>query len=195
MVAKGRGGSWSPATPPGEVRRLLQGRGGGPEGERKAAAGPPLLPRAAVSLSFPARLQLWTSVPPPSWPPSLLPGRVLWVFPMAAAAAAVAVLGVPSDVADELLVFYFENRRRSGGGPVQSWRRRGGGGATLTFERPEGEGRGWREAGEERLPALLLCRKWISAPSARLQPQGSPRSRRGFRKTAALLGTAFSRHG
>uniref|UniRef100_A0A670ZUJ4 RRM domain-containing protein n=1 Tax=Pseudonaja textilis TaxID=8673 RepID=A0A670ZUJ4_PSETE len=55
---------------------------------------------------------------------------------MAAAAAAVAVLGVPSDVADELLVFYFENRRRSGGGPVQSWRRRGGR-ATLTFERPE----------------------------------------------------------
>uniref|UniRef100_A0A8C5RPV6 Poly [ADP-ribose] polymerase n=1 Tax=Laticauda laticaudata TaxID=8630 RepID=A0A8C5RPV6_LATLA len=51
-------------------------------------------------------------------------------------AAAVAVLGVPSDVADELLVFYFENRRRSGGGPVQSWRRRGGR-ATLTFERPE----------------------------------------------------------
>ncbi|KAK9402788.1 polyADP-ribose polymerase PARP10 [Crotalus adamanteus] len=54
-----------------------------------------------------------------------------------AAAAAVAVLGVPSDVADELLVFYFENRRRSGGGPVQSWRRRGGGCATLTFERAE----------------------------------------------------------
>uniref|UniRef100_A0A8C6VCG7 Poly [ADP-ribose] polymerase n=1 Tax=Naja naja TaxID=35670 RepID=A0A8C6VCG7_NAJNA len=53
-----------------------------------------------------------------------------------AAAADVAVLGVPSDVADELLVFYFENRRRSGGGPVQSWRRRGGR-ATLTFERPE----------------------------------------------------------
>ncbi|XP_034275898.1 protein mono-ADP-ribosyltransferase PARP10 isoform X2 [Pantherophis guttatus] len=51
-------------------------------------------------------------------------------------AAVVAVLGVPSDVADELLVFYFENRRRSGGGPVQSWRRRGGR-ATLTFERPE----------------------------------------------------------
>ncbi|XP_058035038.1 protein mono-ADP-ribosyltransferase PARP10 isoform X2 [Ahaetulla prasina] len=51
-------------------------------------------------------------------------------------AAAVAVLEVPSDVADELLVFYFENRRRSGGGPVQSWRRRGGR-AILTFERPE----------------------------------------------------------
>ncbi|KAM6458467.1 protein mono-ADP-ribosyltransferase PARP10 isoform 4-T4 [Liasis olivaceus] len=54
-------------------------------------------------------------------------------FPMA---AAVEVLGVPPDVADELLVLYFENRRRSGGGLVQSWRRRGGR-ATLAFERPE----------------------------------------------------------
>ncbi|KAM6458465.1 protein mono-ADP-ribosyltransferase PARP10 isoform 2-T2 [Liasis olivaceus] len=51
-------------------------------------------------------------------------------------AAAVEVLGVPPDVADELLVLYFENRRRSGGGLVQSWRRRGGR-ATLAFERPE----------------------------------------------------------
>lgn len=76
-------------------------------------------------------------------------------------AAVVAVLGVPSDVADELLVFYFENRRRSGGGPVQSWRRRGGR-ATLTFERPEGEGhaggrlgtgrRGERPSGPGALP-------------------------------------------
>ncbi|XP_013923578.1 PREDICTED: poly [ADP-ribose] polymerase 10 [Thamnophis sirtalis] len=51
-------------------------------------------------------------------------------------AAAVAVVGVPPDVADELLVFYFENRRRSGGGPVRSWRRSGDR-ATLTFEHPE----------------------------------------------------------
>ncbi|XP_061463212.1 protein mono-ADP-ribosyltransferase PARP10 isoform X2 [Rhineura floridana] len=51
-------------------------------------------------------------------------------------AAAVEVRGVPPDVADELLVLYFENRRRSGGGPVQSYRRRGSR-ATLTFESPE----------------------------------------------------------
>ncbi|XP_028591728.2 protein mono-ADP-ribosyltransferase PARP10 [Podarcis muralis] len=52
------------------------------------------------------------------------------------AASAVEVRGVPGDVADELLVLYFENRRRSGGGAVQSCRRRGAR-ATLTFEREE----------------------------------------------------------
>ncbi|KAJ7338280.1 hypothetical protein JRQ81_011042 [Phrynocephalus forsythii] len=55
---------------------------------------------------------------------------------MAAAAAAVEVRGVPLDVADELLVLYFENRRRSGGGPVLSCRRAGGR-AVLTFESPQ----------------------------------------------------------
>uniref|UniRef100_A0A670IU48 Poly [ADP-ribose] polymerase n=1 Tax=Podarcis muralis TaxID=64176 RepID=A0A670IU48_PODMU len=57
-------------------------------------------------------------------------------LPGMAAAAAVEVRGVPGDVADELLVLYFENRRRSGGGAVQSCRRRGAR-ATLTFEREE----------------------------------------------------------
>ncbi|XP_034980365.1 protein mono-ADP-ribosyltransferase PARP10 [Zootoca vivipara] len=52
------------------------------------------------------------------------------------AAASVEVRGVPGDVADELLVLYFENRRRSGGGAVQSCRRRGAR-ATLTFESAE----------------------------------------------------------
>ncbi|XP_033011911.1 protein mono-ADP-ribosyltransferase PARP10 [Lacerta agilis] len=51
-------------------------------------------------------------------------------------AAAVEVRGVPGDVADELLVLYFENRRRSGGGAVQRCRRRGAR-ATLTFESAE----------------------------------------------------------
>ncbi|KAJ6661515.1 hypothetical protein lerEdw1_014425 [Lerista edwardsae] len=46
---------------------------------------------------------------------------------------AVEVRGIPPDVADELLVLYFENRRRSGGGPVLSCRRRGSR-AVLTFE-------------------------------------------------------------
>nr|XP_056710557.1 protein mono-ADP-ribosyltransferase PARP10 [Euleptes europaea] len=53
----------------------------------------------------------------------------------AAAAAGVEVRGVPPEVADELLVLYFENRRRSGGGPVQSCRRTGGR-ALLAFHSP-----------------------------------------------------------
>ncbi|XP_053101054.1 protein mono-ADP-ribosyltransferase PARP10 [Hemicordylus capensis] len=53
-----------------------------------------------------------------------------------AAVEALEVRGVPPDVPDELLVLYFENRRRSGGGPVQSCRRRGSC-ATITFEDPE----------------------------------------------------------
>ncbi|XP_062987331.1 protein mono-ADP-ribosyltransferase PARP10 [Elgaria multicarinata webbii] len=52
------------------------------------------------------------------------------------AEAAVEVRGLTPDVADELLVLYFENRRRSGGGPVQSCRRRGSR-ALLAFESPE----------------------------------------------------------
>lgn len=95
-------------------------------------------------------------------------------------AAVVAVLGVPSDVADELLVFYFENRRRSGGGPVQSWRRRGGR-ATLTFERPEGEGHGWREAGD-RPAGRKAFRPWGSAGGGGRQPQGLPHSTGAFTK-------------
>ncbi|XP_064124273.1 protein mono-ADP-ribosyltransferase PARP10 isoform X1 [Loxodonta africana] len=52
---------------------------------------------------------------------------------MAEASAAVEVRGLPPDVPDELLTLYFENRRRSGGGPVLSWQRLGCGGV-LTFQ-------------------------------------------------------------
>ncbi|XP_048338592.1 protein mono-ADP-ribosyltransferase PARP10 [Sphaerodactylus townsendi] len=54
----------------------------------------------------------------------------------AAAAAGVEVSGIPAGVAEELLVLYFENRRRSGGGPVQSCRRRGAR-ARIDFESPD----------------------------------------------------------
>ncbi|XP_077022670.1 protein mono-ADP-ribosyltransferase PARP10 isoform X2 [Tamandua tetradactyla] len=49
--------------------------------------------------------------------------------------AAVELGGLPPDVPDELLTLYFENRRRSGGGPVSSWQRLGRGGI-LTFREP-----------------------------------------------------------
>ncbi|XP_043363147.1 protein mono-ADP-ribosyltransferase PARP10 isoform X3 [Dermochelys coriacea] len=55
---------------------------------------------------------------------------------MAEAVRALEVLGVPLDMEEELLVLYFENRRRSGGGPVLDCRRQGSR-AILTFESPE----------------------------------------------------------
>ncbi|KAM9165497.1 protein mono-ADP-ribosyltransferase PARP10 isoform 2-T3 [Pangshura tecta] len=55
---------------------------------------------------------------------------------MAEAVRAVEVLGVPLDMEEELLVLYFENKRRSGGGPVLDCRRQGSR-AILTFESPE----------------------------------------------------------
>lgn len=53
--------------------------------------------------------------------------------------AAVELSGLPPDVPDELLTLYFENHRRSGGGPVLSWQRLGLGGV-LTFQEAAGEG-------------------------------------------------------
>lgn len=53
--------------------------------------------------------------------------------------AAVELSGLPPDMPDELLTLYFENHRRSGGGPVLSWQRLGHGGV-LTFEEAAGEG-------------------------------------------------------
>lgn len=53
--------------------------------------------------------------------------------------AAVELSGLPPDISHELLTLYFENRRRSGGGPVLSWQRLGRGGV-LTFREPAGEG-------------------------------------------------------
>ncbi|XP_041570079.2 protein mono-ADP-ribosyltransferase PARP10 isoform X2 [Taeniopygia guttata] len=52
------------------------------------------------------------------------------------AAGVLEVQGVPPDAPEELLVLYFENRRRSGGGPVQSCQRLGPL-LFLTFEDPQ----------------------------------------------------------
>lgn len=54
------------------------------------------------------------------------------------AGAALELRGLPPEVPDELLTLYFENHRRSGGGPVLSWQRLGCGGI-LTFQEPEGK--------------------------------------------------------
>lgn len=51
------------------------------------------------------------------------------------------VEGGPPGAAQELLVLYFESRRRSGGGPVRSCQRLGSL-LFLTFEEPRGEPRG-----------------------------------------------------
>lgn len=48
------------------------------------------------------------------------------------------VQGVPPDLPEELLILYFESRRRSGGGPVQSCQRLGPL-LFLTFEDPRGK--------------------------------------------------------
>ncbi|XP_036600591.1 protein mono-ADP-ribosyltransferase PARP10 [Trichosurus vulpecula] len=50
--------------------------------------------------------------------------------------AQVEVRGLPHFVSDELVTLYFENRRRSGGGPLRGWQRLDGGGI-LTFQKPE----------------------------------------------------------
>ncbi|ERE81352.1 protein mono-ADP-ribosyltransferase PARP10 isoform X1 [Cricetulus griseus] len=51
------------------------------------------------------------------------------------AGAAVELWGLLPEVSDELLTLYFENHRRSGGGPLLSWQRIGCGGI-LTFQDP-----------------------------------------------------------
>ncbi|XP_054983567.1 protein mono-ADP-ribosyltransferase PARP10 [Sorex araneus] len=48
--------------------------------------------------------------------------------------ASVELSGLPPNVSDELLTLYFENGRRSGGGPVLRWQRLGRGGV-LTFQK------------------------------------------------------------
>ncbi|XP_054841637.1 protein mono-ADP-ribosyltransferase PARP10 isoform X2 [Eublepharis macularius] len=71
--------------------------------------------------------------------------------------AAVEVAGLPEGAADELVVLYFENRRRSGGGPVRSWRRRGAR-ARLLFESPEDAARVLARGGHALQGAPLTVR-------------------------------------
>ncbi|XP_059725055.1 protein mono-ADP-ribosyltransferase PARP10 isoform X2 [Haemorhous mexicanus] len=95
----------------------------------------PCVPRGGLS-------RVPTPVPPPALP---LPDLVQFRFRFLAGAeprsvrmagAVLEVQGVPPDAPEELLVLYFESRRRSGGGPVQSCQRLGPL-LFLTFEDPQ----------------------------------------------------------
>ncbi|XP_075861057.1 protein mono-ADP-ribosyltransferase PARP10 isoform X2 [Microcebus murinus] len=89
------------------------------------------------------------------------------------AGAAVEVCGLSPDVSDELLTLYFENRRRSGGGPVLSWRRFGSGGI-LTFREPADAERVLAQAEHELHGAQLSLRPAPPRAPARLLLQGLP---------------------
>ncbi|XP_005395891.1 PREDICTED: poly [ADP-ribose] polymerase 10 [Chinchilla lanigera] len=86
---------------------------------------------------------------------------------------AVEVQGLPLDVPDELLTLYFENRRRSGGGPVLSWQRLGRGGI-LTFQEPEDARRVLAQAEHRLQGACLSLRPAPPCAPTRLLLQGLP---------------------
>ncbi|XP_052604051.1 protein mono-ADP-ribosyltransferase PARP10 isoform X1 [Peromyscus californicus insignis] len=96
------------------------------------------------------------------------------------AGAAVELGGLPPEVPDELLTLYFENHRRSGGGPLLSWQRLGRGGI-LTFQDPADAKRVLSRA-EHQLPGARLSLR-PAPPRApervllqRLPPDTSPLS-------------------
>ncbi|XP_024106808.3 protein mono-ADP-ribosyltransferase PARP10 isoform X2 [Pongo abelii] len=91
----------------------------------------------------------------------------------AEAGVAVEVRGLPPAVPDELLTLYFENRRRSGGGPVLSWQRLGCGGV-LTFREPADAERVLAQADHELHGAQLSLRPAPPRAPARLLLQGLP---------------------
>lgn len=71
--------------------------------------------------------------------------------------------GAPPDADEDLLVLYFESRRRSGGGPVRSCQRLGPL-FILTFESPQGE----------RGAAGLLLGALVRTGSAGVRCEGAP---------------------
>nr|XP_044999106.1 protein mono-ADP-ribosyltransferase PARP10 isoform X1 [Jaculus jaculus] len=87
--------------------------------------------------------------------------------------AAVELQGLPPDVPDELLTLYFENRRRSGGGPVLSWQRLGCGGI-LTFQEPADAERVLAQAEHRLHGARLSLRSAPPRAPARVLLQGLP---------------------
>uniref|UniRef100_A0A2K6S2M4 Poly [ADP-ribose] polymerase n=1 Tax=Saimiri boliviensis boliviensis TaxID=39432 RepID=A0A2K6S2M4_SAIBB len=91
----------------------------------------------------------------------------------AEAGVAVEVRGLSPAVPDELLTLYFENRRRSGGGPVLSWQRLGCGGI-LTFREPADAERVLARAGHELHGVRLSLRPAPPRAPARLLLQGLP---------------------
>ncbi|XP_035132763.1 protein mono-ADP-ribosyltransferase PARP10 isoform X1 [Callithrix jacchus] len=91
----------------------------------------------------------------------------------AEAGVAVEVRGLSPAVPDELLRLYFENRRRSGGGPVLSWQRLGCGGI-LTFREPADAERVLARADHELHGVQLSLRPAPPRAPARLLLQGLP---------------------
>uniref|UniRef100_A0A2K5F2J3 Poly [ADP-ribose] polymerase n=1 Tax=Aotus nancymaae TaxID=37293 RepID=A0A2K5F2J3_AOTNA len=91
----------------------------------------------------------------------------------AEAGVAVEVRGLSPAVPDELLTLYFENRRRSGGGPVLSWQRLGCGGI-LTFREPADAERVLARADHELHGVRLSLRPAPPRAPARLLLQGLP---------------------
>ncbi|XP_077872637.1 protein mono-ADP-ribosyltransferase PARP10 isoform X2 [Ictidomys tridecemlineatus] len=87
--------------------------------------------------------------------------------------AAVELQGLPPDMPEELLVLYFENRRRSGGGPVLSWQRLGCGGI-LTFREPADAKRVLAQAEHRLHGARLSLHPAPPRAPARLLLQGLP---------------------
>ncbi|KFO30644.1 Poly [ADP-ribose] polymerase 10 [Fukomys damarensis] len=93
------------------------------------------------------------------------------------AGVALEVNGLTPHVPDELLMLYFENRRRSGGGPVLSWQRLGCGGI-LTFREPEGLPPGTTPQRLEQHVQALLCA--IGYPVQPCRALASPRPDRAL---------------
>lgn len=71
------------------------------------------------------------------------------------AGAALELRGLPPEIPDELLTLYFENHRRSGGGPLLSWQRLGRGGIVI-FQDSADAKRVLSQA-EHRLQGVQLC--------------------------------------
>ncbi|XP_007954309.1 protein mono-ADP-ribosyltransferase PARP10 [Orycteropus afer afer] len=92
---------------------------------------------------------------------------------MAEATAAVELRGLPPDFSEELLMLYFENRRRSGGGPVASWQRLGRGGV-LTFREPADAARVLAREEHVLGPVRLSARPAPPRAPSRVLLQGLP---------------------
>lgn len=86
--------------------------------------------------------------------------------------AAVELSGLPPDFSDELLMLYFENHRRSGGGPLLGWQRLSRGGV-LTFQEAAGEGPTGRAASRGTGGPLTPLSTRLRPPA---RPQTPPRS-------------------